>query len=711
MKQKLMWVVWILATAVQATTLDTGTFFPPVLKPGVQEAHAAHLAADLLSRDHYKAIPLDDALSSKIFDQFLKSLDPEKLYFLQTDIDRLGVDRTLLDDAIRTEDLSAPFKIFNLYELRAVQHLLYARTLLPKGFDFQLDENTLIERKNQPWPVGEAQMQDIWRKRVKNDWLRLKLAGKDDPSILKILDKRYENALKRLKRITGADAFQIFMNAYTMAIEPHTNYMGPRAAEDFGIAMRLSLVGIGAVLTETEEFITIRELVPGGPASVSGQLKVGDHIVGVAQGEAGAMEDVLGARLDDTVALIRGKADTTVRLGILPAGAGPDGSHKVVTLIRKSIAMQDQAAKAKVYTVADGRLIRRVGVVTLPTFYEDFSARQQGTANYKSAARDVASLLGDLKQQKVDSVLVDLRNNTGGSLRQSIDLTGLFIGRVPVVQERNAIGDINVDTNHSTDMVWDGPMGVLINRASASASEIFAAAIQDYGRGLIMGDSSYGKGTVQAMASLDQIAKNAKPTYGELKMTIAQFFRVNGGTTQLRGVTPDIVFPGVVDAADFGESSFDNALPWINIKAANYAPVGDLKEQTPLLLALHENRVRHEKGFQYLIEDISQTRQLRQKNMISLNESERRKERDAQEKRLAAREDGSLQDDGLQAGERNLAKELAAENMKKSAKDVLLNEAINILGDEVALKKNNFKRATNLPSTSPVMVMELAPHN
>jgi carboxyl-terminal processing protease len=717
MKQKLLWIVLALVTAVQAATLDPGTASPPALKPVVQEAQAAHLAAGILSRYHYKAIPLDDALSSKMFDQYLKSLDPEKLYFLQTDIDRLGADRTLLDDAIRNEDLSAPFEIFDLYKQRAAQHLAYARALLPKGFDFQRDESYQLDRKNQPWPTAEAQMQDLWRKRVKNDWLRLKLAGQDNPSIVKILDKRYDNSLKRLSRITSADAFQTFMNAYTMAIEPHTNYLGPRAAEDFGIAMRLSLVGIGAVLTEMDEYTTIRELVPGGPASASGKLKVGDRIVGVAQDEAGAMEDVLGARLDDTVALIRGKADSTVRLDVLPAESGPDGAHKIVTLIRKTISMQDQAAKAKVYSVGDGNTMRRVGVITLPSFYEDFDAKQHGAKDYKSATRDVASLLGDLKKQKVDSVLVDLRNNGGGSLREAVNLTGLFVGKVPVVQQRSAKGDINVETNLRTGIAWDGPLGVLINRASASASEIFAAAIQDYGRGLIVGEPSFGKGTVQTVASLDQIAKNAKPEYGELKMTIAQFFRVNGGTTQLRGVTPDIAFPGFVDAADFGESSFDNALPWSKIKAANYVPVGDLQDQVPILLARHENRIRHDKGFQYLLEDISQARQLRKKNMISLNEADRRKERDAQEKRLTARDgaaqaaNSARQDDGLQVNERNLAKELAAENTKKSAKDVLLNEAVNILGDEVALQKRNLKLATGLTSTGPVMVMELAPHN
>lgn len=719
MKKRLLWIVLALATAVQAATPDTLVSPAPVLKPNVQEAQAANLASRVLSRYHYKAMPLDDALSSRIFDQYLKSLDPEKLYFLQADIDHLGADRIMLDDAIRNQDLGVPFDIFNLYSRRAAERLVFARSLLSNGFDFQRDETYQLERKDQPWVASEAQMEDVWRKRVKNDWLRLKLAGQDDQSIVKVLDKRYDGALLRLSKITSTDAFQTFMNAYTMAIEPHTNYMGPRAAENFSIAMRLSLVGIGAVLTDMDGYTTIRELVPGGPASLSGQLKVGDRIVGVAQGEDGAMEDILGWRLDDTVALIRGAADTTVRLDILPAKGGPDGAHKKVVLTRKTITMQDQAAKATVIPVTDGISTRRVGVITLPTFYEDFEARQDGVPDYKSATRDVAKLLADLKSQNVDSLLVDLRNNGGGSLREAVELTGLFIGKGPVVQERMASGEIKVETNTAGGMAWDGPMGVLINRASASASEIFAAAIQDYGRGLIIGETSFGKGTVQTMASLDRIAQSAKPAYGELKMTIAQFFRINGGTTQLRGVTPDIALPGFVDAADFGESSFENPLPWISIQAAAYAPLGDVRAQVPALLALHQNRVRYDRDFQNRLEDIALAQQLRTTNVISLNESVRRKERETQVARLAARQDstgagtaqaraGARQDDGLQANERSLTQELAAEKSNESARDVLLIEAVNILGDTAALRESRLKLATSLTSTAPAGVVEPA---
>ena len=704
MKQKLLWVVLALATAMQATVLRAEVTFPPALTPAVQEAKAARLAAELLTRFHYKAMPLDDNLSSKMFDQYLKALDPEKLYFLQADVDRLGADRTRLDDAILNEDLRAPFEVFNVYERRVAQRLTYARTLLQKGFDFRSDENLLIDRKSQARPTSEAQLQDLWRKHVKNDWLRLKLAGKDDKAVVAILDKRYESAFKRLGKTTSADAFQAFMNAYTMAIEPHTNYMGPRAAEDFDIAMRLSLVGIGAVLMEIDGYATIRELVSGGPASLSGQLKVGDRIVGVAQG-AGAMEDVVGWRLDDTVALIRGSADTTVRLDILSAGSGTDALNKTVSLVRNTIKMQDRAAKAAVFSVTRAGGTRRVGVITLPSFYEDVEARQKGVLDYRSATRDVANLLADLRKQKVDSLLVDLRNNGGGSLKEAVELTGLFIGKVPVVQARNAKGGITVERNGTMAIGWDGPVGVLINRASASASEIFAAAIQDYGRGLILGEPSFGKGTVQTVASLDQIARNAKPVFGELKMTIAQFFRVDGSTTQLR------------DATDFGESSFDNALPWSRIKAADYAPVGNAKAQVPDLLTLHQNRVGRDKDFQSLVEDIARAQEMRKSNVISLNEADRRKERDAQEKRLAALQSAqgadasrlaakALQDDGLQSNERNLAKDLAAEKTKDSVKDVLLNEAVSILADGVALKQANAQFAKNPLAAGPVVVME-----
>ncbi len=706
MKNKLL-LILLAFTSVALNTTQAAT----ELMPLQQQAQAAHLSAEVLGRYHYKPIALDERLSSKIFDNYLKALDGEKVFFLQADIDRFANARTRLDDAIFDEDLSIPFAMFNLYQQRITERFNYARSLLTNGFDFKSKENYQFIRKNAPWPKSEDELNDLWRKRVKNDWLRLKLAGKDDKSIVETLAKRYDNSLSSLSKVKSEDVFQNFMNAFAMAIDPHTNYFGVRASEEFDISMRLSLVGIGAVLYDKDEYTTIRELVAGGPAALSGKLKVGDRIVGVGQGENSSITDVMGWRIDDTVALIRGSEDSVVRLDVLPAEADADGNHKLISLVRKKISLDKQAARKSIIEIKDGGTTRHIGVISLPGFYQDFAARQKGDKDYKSATRDVLGLLEELKNAKVDGVLVDLRNNGGGSLNEAIELTGLFIDKGPVVQQRDSEGKISVEGDTDAGLAWNGPLGVLINRASASASEIFAAAIQDYGRGIVIGEPSFGKGTVQTVANLDQIAKNDKPKFGELKMTVAQFFRINGGTTQLRGVTPDISLLTMTDAEDFGESTFDNALPWTQIKAADYTPVADLTGIVPLLMASHDKRVSRDKDFQYLREDIAEFNTQRRKNLISLNEADRRKEREAQEVRERIREKsrgankGSdainkasaevrslvLRDDGMQSNERNLNAELAIENASKNAKDILLNEAVHILSDEAGLLKANPK--------------------
>lgn len=707
LKNSLLCVILAISTAAHA--LESGP--PPVLSPMQQQAQAAHLSAQFLTRFHYKPVPLDDTLSAKVINRYIKSLDPEKFFFVQADIDQFTAENTKLDDAIYHEDLRIPFSIFNLYQQRIVERLTYARELLKQGFDFSQKEDYSFVRDKEPWPKSEAESRDLWRKRVKNDWLRLKLAGKKDQAIRDTLGKRYENSLARAYKYKSDDVFQIFMNAYATSIEPHTDYLGTSAAADFDISMKLSLVGIGAVLQERDDYTTIRELVAGGPAQLSGKLAVGDRIVGVAQGDKGAMTDVVGTRIDDVVKQIRGAKDTVVRLDILPADAGPDGKHKLISLVRNKISLEQQAAKKTILTIKNGDATRKVGVITLPAFYEDFDGRRKGDKNFRSASRDVAALLAELKKEKVDSVLMDLRNNGGGSLTEAVDLTGLFVGKGPIVQQRNARGDVNVEGDDIPAPAWTGPLAVLINRGSASASEIFAAAIQDYGRGVIIGEGSFGKGTVQTMVNLDELSHNDKPKFGELKMTIAQFFRINGGTTQLRGVTPDISLPGFSDPESFGESSYDNALPWSQVKAADYTPVGDVKGLLPQIQSRHDTRVEKDKDFQRFQEDVAELNALRKKRVISLNETDRRNEMNQQEARLKARgkagagdsdskdkdaadaADLNRQDDGLQANERSLSAELAAEKAQKSAKDVLLNEAAKILGDTSDLLKANPKFA------------------
>ena len=728
MKKQMFIVAMAFALSAQVAFAQPEKVGVTQLKPSPSQATAALWASKMLARHHYKAMPLDDAMSEKILDRYFKSLDGEKMYFLQSDIDQFDVVKNKLDDAINNENLTLPFVLFNVYQQRFIERMAYARELLKTKLDFSTDETFQLDREKAAWPKNEEESRELWRKRVKNDWLRLKLAGKDEKSIREMLDKRYDNYAVRLRKLNNEDVFQMFMNAYATSIEPHTNYLGPRAADNFDIAMRLSLEGIGAVLQSREEYTVIREIVPGSPASLSGKLKVGDRIVGVAQGDTPGFTDVLGWRIDDVVQLIRGPKDSTLRLDVLPADAGTDGKHVAVSLVRKKISMEEQSAKKTIMEVRDGGIKRRVGVISLPTFYLDFDARRRGDKDYKSATRDVARILGELKKEKVDNVLIDLRNNGGGSLIEAVELTGLFIDKGPVVQQRTAEGRIEVESDTNAGLAWDGPVGVLINRGSASASEIFAAAIQDYGRGLIIGEPSFGKGTVQTMINLDRFAPpTEKVHYGELKMTIAQFFRINGGTTQLRGVTPDIKLPVTSDAENFGESSYDNALPYVSIKPASYVASGDLKELIAPLQKRHEARIAKDKDFQYLQEDIAEMRKLRKENAISLNEAVRRKERDTQEAKTKLREarlaalstvdDKELrskvpdptksarvvavkgsprQDDGLQADERNLAAELAAEKAAKNAKDVMLQEAAHILSDEVAMFKTDTRLASRV---------------
>lgn len=702
-----------LAIAPSAHALDAGS--PPVLAPSQQQAQAAHLSAEFLTRYHYKPVPLDDALSAKVMDRFIKALDPDRILFLQADIDKFAADKTKIDDGINQEDLRIPFSIFNVYEQRVVNRTNYARSLLKQNFDFSVKEDYQLVRDKAPWPQSEAESDELWRKRVKSDWLRLKLAGKADAAIRDTLDKRYENTLERAYKYTSDDVFQIFMDAYTTSIEPHTDYFGATASAEFDISMKLSLVGIGAVLQERDEYATIRELVPGGPAQLSGKLAVGDRIAGVGEGESGAIKEVVGSRLDEVVKMIRGAKGSVVRLDILPADAGADAKHRIIGLVRDKISLEKQAAKKTILSVKDGDTTRKIGVITLPAFYEDFDARRKGDKNYRSATRDVSKLLAELKQDKIDSVLIDLRNNGGGSLAEAIDLTGLFVGKGPVVQQRDAGGKVEVESDDLAAPAWTGPVGVLINRGSASASEIFAAAIQDYGRGVIIGEPSFGKGTVQTVVNLDQVAHNSKPKFGELKLTVAQFFRVNGGTTQLRGVTPDISLPGLSDPKSFGESSYDNALPWTQVKPADYTPDGDVKALLPQLQSRHDARVQKDPDFQRFVEDAAELKARREKQVISLNEAVRRNEMAAQASRLKSREkinDGSgagddddsadltTQDDGLQADERSLSADIAIEKARKSAKDVLLNEAAAIVADEADLQAGTPKFATQQPGST-----------
>jgi carboxyl-terminal processing protease len=685
------------------------------LEPTATQAQAAQLSARFLTRFHYDAQPLDDAMSAKIYKDYLKLLDGDKVFFTQQDIDQFDQYKTKLDDAIWNQDLSAPFAIYNKFLQRAVERMSYARSLLKDGFSFDGSESYQYDRKDAAWAKDDAALNDLWRKRTMNDWLRLKLAGKNDDEIRKTLSKRYTNYIERLKQLDGEDAFQTFMTAYAETTDPHTDYLSPRQAENFAIQIKLSLEGIGAQLQARDDYTMIFSLVPGGPAEKSGKLKPGDRIVGVGQGESGPFTDVIGWRLDDVVNLIRGKKDTTVRLEILPADAGPDGKHEVISLVRKKVNIEESAAKKKIIDVKDGDVVRKIGVIDLPSFYSDFGARSEGDKDYRSATRDVAKLIDELKAAGVQGIIMDLRSNGGGSLAEADSMTGLFTGKGPVVQVRDARGQVDVQGADNATPLWNGPLAVLVNRGTASASEIFSAAIQDYGRGLIIGTPTFGKGTVQNLVDLDRFASDTdgkqKPQYGELKMTIAEFFRINGGSTQLKGVTPDIEFPGNGSDKDFGESTYDNALAWTHIAPADYKPVADMQAWLPQLRQMHDARVAKSPAWKLMLDELAQYRKMRDRTTVSLNFARRdaeRKELDAIQAGFRARHkaiDGSgasetdtddTLDDGLNPGERSLKEELKDEKAAKKAPDPLLKETAHILFDAIGLIKADPKLAAEV---------------
>ncbi len=670
--------------------------------PTSDQATTSRLVYGLLSDSRYAYRPraLDDALSQDVLKRYLETLDPGKVFLTAQDVAGFSKYSTRLDDAIKSGQVDPAWAMFALYRQRVGERIGYARGLLKGGFDFSGNERYEYDRKDVPWAANGAALDALWKQSVKNDWLRLKLAGKKPDEIRKTLDKRYANMLDSINELKGDEVFQSFLNAYAAAIDPHTDYMTPRSATNFNMTISNSLEGIGAVLFKQDDMVVVREMVPGGPALRSGKLKPGDRIVGVGQGASGEMKDVIGWRTDDVVDLIRGAANTQVRLDVVAAEAPLDSKPVRVLLTRAKVRLEDARAKAESISLpaANGEPARRIGVIKLPGFYQDVEARRRRDDDYASATKDVARMLAQFRAQKMDGVVLDLRGNGGGSLSEAIELTGLFIDKGPVVQVRESGGRVSVEDDDKPGVAWDGPLAVLVNRGSASASEIVAGAIQDYGRGLVIGETTFGKGTVQNMVDLDRWPANEEPRFGQVKLTIAQFFRPGGSSTQNKGVVPDVAFPASVDASEYGESTYDNALPWTRIAAAPHVQYGNFAGLLGKLDARHDARIAKDVEFQWWVEDVAKFREEQAKKSVSLNEAERRAERDKfdaqrkqraeQRKQLGIALDPLLDDasdDGLQASERNVAKDVAREEAAKKSRDPLLRESAAILGDAIGL--------------------------
>ncbi|WP_234735600.1 carboxy terminal-processing peptidase [Tellurirhabdus bombi] len=660
------------------------------LKPTMSQEKVEALVTKILTTYHYRKVRLNDSLSSAVYDNYLKELDNNKSYFLASDVASFEKHRNNIDDYLNNGDLSMAYDVYNVFRKRYNERSKYVQSLLEKPFDFSADESFNTNREKLPWPKSVEEQNDLWRKVVKNQALELKLSGKADSSVARTMKERYKNLDKAMSRIKSEDVFQMYMNAFAESLDPHTNYMSPRFADRFNQEMSQSLEGIGALLGEEGEYIKVSEVIPGGPAFKSKLIAKGDKIVGVAQGD-GQMVSIVGYQVDEAVKLIKGPKGTTVRLQIKQAEALAGAPPKEIKLVREKIKLEEQRAKKEVIEITQNQKKVKIGVISIPMFYRDFDGARKREQGFVSTTGDVKRLMNELKAENVEGVVIDLRDNGGGSLTEAIELTGLFIAKGPVVQVKEAQGEVEVQTDTDPSITYDGPLAVLVNRFSASASEIFAAAIQDYKRGLVIGGQTFGKGTVQTMVDLNQWLPKEPEKVGQVKMTIAKFYRINGSSTQHKGVTPDIELPSAFSAEEYGESSQPSALPWDQIASARYEATRDVDDKVVgKLRGSYEQRLKSDTELKQLMADFAEFKKAKENTVVSLQESKRRKEREeAEKKRAAMRQSGGADGELLVSNGTPESGDKEKDKDKKEKKDLYLTECGRILADYIS-----FTRAT-----------------
>ncbi len=631
-----------------STSLAVFAAVEPLPPLQIQAKHPAisTSVSRLIEEMHYSLPRLDNSLSSAILDQYLDTLDGNRMYFTSSDIASFNRLRYELDDRTRTGDLQPVFDIFNLFRRRAGERIEFAVSLLVTEPDFTLDETFQWDRSELPWPVSDQEINDVWRKSVKSDALRLLLTGETWTEAAETLKERYERSYKRITQLTTDDVFEMYMNAVAHNMDPHSSYLSPRQSEEYRIQMSLSYDGIGASLQLEDDYVKVMEIIPGGPAQIDGQLKRDDRITAV--GEAGSEPvDVIGWRLDDVVQKIRGPGGTRVRLQVLPAGAAPGSPEKIIELTRDKIKLEEQAAKKELVEIPFDGKTYRIGVINVPSFYQDFAARSRGDDDYTSTSRDVTRLIQEFEAEGgIDGLVMDLRANGGGHLSEATELSGLFIERGPIVQLRETRGTIQQLDDPSPSAIYSGPLGVLVDRYSASASEIFAAAIQDYDRGVIIGQQTFGKGSVQNLFPLDRFMRGADN--GQLTLTIGKYYRVTGESTQHRGVIPDIELPSMVDTATVGESTRDTALPWDRIQPTRFRANTTLAAELDELRAHQQSRAASDPEFSFLLGDVAAIREINAQKSVSLNLDERKAQNETLEGGRLARENARRASLGLE---------------------------------------------------------------
>jgi carboxyl-terminal processing protease len=625
------------AAALLASVVAFAAVEPlPPLQIQPKHGSISSSVSKLIEELHYSLPRLDNSVSSAILDRYLDMLDGNRMYFTAADVASFNRLRYELDDRTRTGDLQPVFDIFNVFRKRAGERFETAIALLATEPDYTIDETYQWDRSDLPWPATEEEITEVWRKNVKNDGLRLILTGKTWAEAAEILKERYERSYRRITQLTADDVFETYMNAVAHNMDPHSSYLSPRQSDEYRIQMSLSYDGIGASLQLEDDYVKVINIIPGGPAHIDGQLKPEDRITAVGEGDSEPV-DVIGWRLDDVVQKIRGPGGTRVRLQVLPAGAAPGSPEKIIELVRDKVKLEEQAAKKQLLEVPlDGKTYR-VGVITVPSFYQDFAARTKGEENYTSTSRDVARLIEEFKAEGgIDALVMDLRANGGGHLSEATELSGLFIERGPIVQLREGRGRIEPLDDPSPTAIYGGPLVVLVDRYSASASEIFAAAIQDYDRGVIVGQQTFGKGSVQNLFPLDRLMRGTDN--GQLTLTIGKYYRVTGESTQHRGVIPDIELPSMIDPATVGESTRDTALPWDRIQPARFRPNGSLDSTIEQLRAHHQARIANDPEWSYLLADIAAVKEIAAQKSVSLNLQQRIAENERIEKSRLERE-------------------------------------------------------------------------
>ncbi len=676
-------LVFALALAGSAQAPAGTSVLPPgTLGPTDMQRATARKVGRILEEAHYSRASLDERMSGVVYHRYLEFLDGQRSYFLASDIEEFNAYGKQFGDMIRTGSIDPAYLIFARFQQRNRERLQHALALLKTEPDFTVNESFEFDRTHAPWPGDAATMDELWRKRVKNDALSLMLAGKQWPDAAEVLRKRYERVLKRVDQVTSEDVFEGLMNCYARAFDPHSSYFSPRSSEEYRIQMSLNYEGIGASLQIVDDYVTIMNVLEGGPAAMAGTLTTNDRITGVGQGHDGPFTDVIGWRLDDVVQLIRGKAGTTVRLQVLPAGAAPGGAEKIMEFVRNKVTLEAQAAHKDVRSVARNGRTLKIGVITVPGFYQDIAAQNAGDENYRSTTHDVLKLLRDLKSENVDGLLVDLRGDGGGYLPEATALTGLFINHGPVVQLRDTAGRLEVLDDPEPAPAYDGPLAVLVDRLSASASEIFAGAIQDYHRGIILGQTTFGKGTVQNLVPLDRWSQ--KPVNGQLTVTIGKFYRVTGESTQHRGVEPDVPLASPLDTKEVGESALESALPWDRIAGVPFR-VSTASAAVPPVAALateEDARAQRDPDYRWLLSDIAAIDSVRGQHSVSLNLKARREERARVDAERLTRENSRRAAKNLPP--LKSVEELEKTKDKDEAADVVLEQATQVMADMVS---------------------------